>query len=77
MSLIYGLDEFKKKLQTCGDSSDVRIVYSVVVDQVSHMKSAIEELRQKLQEKEARLAAINLEEYKSAMVQRITELTGR
>ena len=74
---IFELEDFKKKLKTCEDSSDVRIVYAVVVDQVSHMKSAIEELRQKLQEKEARLAAINLEEYKSAMVQRITELTGR
>jgi hypothetical protein len=76
MPLIYGLDEFKKKLQTCDDPGDVRIVYSVIADQTSRMKASIEELRQKLEEKQARLAEVKLEDYKSAMVERIRQLTG-
>jgi hypothetical protein len=77
MSLIYGLEEFKKKLQSCVDAGDVRIVHSVIVDQVSHMKRAIEELRLKLEEKESRLLEINLDDYKAATVERIRELTGK
>lgn len=77
MSLIYGLDDFKKKLETCDDAGDVRIVYSVIIDQVAHIKKSIDDLREKIEEKEVRLAEANLESYKSAMVERIKELTGR
>lgn len=60
MSLIYGLDEFKKKLQACGEASDVRSAYAVIVDQVSDVKKAVDELREKLEEKENLLALSEL-----------------
>jgi hypothetical protein len=77
MSFIYGFTEYKAKLKSCKDSSEAQIVFSVITDQVAHIKKSIEDLRQTIEEKEARLAEINIEEYKAAMVDRVREIFGK
>lgn len=79
MSLMYDIEVFKNQLKSCKDRKDAEILYSVVVDQVSRMGMAVDEARRNLEDKEHALeqAQKAIDEYKSAMMDRICEIQGK